>query len=132
MSRDSVLARGRSAALVSMTDACTIRRRTGETEGAGGVIQTTWDNVYSGQCRVQVSGRVQPGTSADIGEAALVLQQHEVQLPISAVGILEGDQITVTAAVHDPDLVGRVYAVRTVLTKSEATSRRVTAVEVTS
>jgi hypothetical protein len=132
MSRASVLARGRAAALIGMTDACTVRRSTGETEGPGGVIETTWSTVYDGQCRVQVSGRVQPGSPADVGEAALMLTQHEVQLPIAAVGILEGDRIEVTASAHDPDLVGRLYAVRAILTKSEATSRRVAAIEVTS
>lgn len=113
-----------------MTDACVVRRNTGETEGPGGVMQTTWSDVYSGQCRVQV--RAESGNLTDVGEAALILQRHEVQLPIAAEGILEGDQIEVTASLHDPDLVGRIYAVRTVLTKSEATSRRVAAIEVTS
>lgn len=132
MSRESVLARGRAAAEIGMVDACVIRRKTGETEGPGGVMVMTWADVYTGKCRVQVSGRVQPGTMTDVGEAALVLQQHEVQLPISAEGILEGDRIEMTSSARDPDLIGRAYAVRTVLTKSEATSRRVTAIEVTS
>lgn len=132
MPRNSFLRAGRSRAEASMADACTIRRRGAETEGPGGVMVTAWSDVYSGRCRVQVNGRVQSGTNSDVGEAALILATHEIQLPISAAGILEGDEVTMTASANDPDLVGRVYAVRTVLTKSEATSRRVTAVEVTS
>lgn len=132
MSRESVLARGRAAALVSMTDACVVRRKTSSTEGPGGVMDETWADIFTGQCRVQVASRTEGGSNADVGEAALVLTSHEIQLPIAADGILEGDQIEITAAVNDPDLIGRTYVVRTVLTKSEATSRRVSAIEVTS
>jgi hypothetical protein len=130
MSRDSILARGRAAALIGMTDACVVRRRTGETEGPGGVMEATWDDVYTGQCEVQV--RNEDGADADVGEAALVLTKRVVKFPIGAVGLQEADQITMTAARSDPDLVGRVYAIHAVLTKSHATSRRVSAVEVTS
>lgn len=132
MALDTALARGRAAALARMTDACTVRRRTGETEGPGGVITPTWADVYTGQCRVQVRSDVSPGSSSDVAEAALIIKTHEVHLPLSAVGILEGDEIEITAARYDPDLVGRVYRVRTVLTKSAATARRVSAIEVTS
>ena len=128
--RSAVLARAQAFAEQGLVDTCTIRRRTGETEGPGGVIQTTWSDVYVGKCRVQV--RAEAGTVADVGEAALVLQHPEVQLPISATGILEGDLIEMTSSAREPDLVGRSYAVRGVLTKSEASSRRVSAIEVTS
>lgn len=130
MSRDSVLALGRAAAERSMIDACTVRRVTGETEGAGGVITPTYSTIYTGACRVQV--RAEAGTQREVGEASLIVTRHEIHMPISAVGIREGDVITITTSVHDPDLIGRTYAVRDVLTKSEATARRVTAVDVTS
>lgn len=132
MDRAELLAMGRAAAEEGMRDTCVVRRRTGETEGPGGVMQTTWADVYTGKCRVQVSAQNQPGSATDVGEAALILLQHVVQFPIAAVGILDGDQIEMTAAASDPDLVGRIYVVRAALTKSEATSRRVTVIEVTS
>lgn len=130
MTISSALARGRAAAEARMVDACTVQRKTGESEGPGGVISPTWSQVYAGKCRVQV--RTEAGSPADVGEASVIITRHEIHLPISAVGILEGDQVTMTAATYDPDLVGRTYAVRDVLTKSEATARRVTAVEVSS
>ncbi len=130
MSRASVLALGRAAAERSMIDTCTVQRTTGESEGPGGVITPTTSTVYTGACRVQV--RAETGTQSDVGEASLILTRHEIHLPISAVGIREGDVVTITASTNDPDLVGRTYAVRDVLTKSEATARRVTAVEVNS
>lgn len=130
MTRASVLARGRVAAERSMIDACTVRRKTGEAEGPGGVITPTWADIYTGKCRVQV--RAETGTQSNVGEAALILTRHEIHMPISAEGILEGDAVTITASLNDPDLIGRTYAVRDVLTKSEATARRVTAVDVTS
>ncbi len=130
MTRASVLARGRVAAERSMVDTCTVRRKTDGVEGPGGVITPTWTDVYTGKCRVQV--RAETGSQSNVGEAALILTRHEFHLPITAVGILEGDVITVTASVNDPDLINRTYTVRDVLTKSEATARRVTAVDVTS
>ena len=115
-----------------MVDACTIRRRSGETEGAGGVIETTWANLYEGKCRVQVRSDTSSGQASDVGEASLILEHREVHLPIAVTGLLADDQITVTTATSDPDLVGRVYAVRDVLAKSQPTARRVSVIEVTS
>jgi hypothetical protein len=131
MSRESVLARGQAAAESGMTDTCVIKRKTGETTGAGGVITPTWTTLYTGQkCRVQVVIR-RPGIGQDTGEAYRVIEHREVQLPMSVTGLQEGDSIQVTTSA-DPDLVGRVYTVRDVLAKTHATARRVTVLEITS
>jgi hypothetical protein len=134
MSAETFLARGRAAAERLMSDTCQIRRRTGESTGAGGVVTPVYASppnpLYTGVCRVQSRTQTQAGT--DVGEAYLILERREVQLPMSVTGLREGDQITITASVLDPDLTGRVYAVRDVLTKTHATARRVTVIEVTS
>jgi len=132
MSIEGAVARGRALAERLMVESCVIKRRTGETTGAGGVITPTYGaDLYTGRCRVQVTYK-RPGEGVNVGEAYLVLERHEVQLPVSVTGLAEGDQITITASVLDPDLVGRVYVVHDVLRKSHLTSRRVTVIEVTS
>jgi hypothetical protein len=130
MSRDSVLRLGRRAAEAGMVDACVIRRRTGETVGADAVVTPTWATLYTGKCRVQI--RAEAGQGEEVGEAYRVIERREVQLPITAAGLAEGDRIEITASAHDPELVGKVYAVRDVPAKSEATARRVGVIEVTS
>lgn len=124
MSRALVLARGRLAAEVGMVDTCTIQRRTGQTEDEfSGVVTDTYVQVYAGRCRLQ-----QPGSQAqqqDVGEASILLYRVELQLPISATGLQTGDLVTITASAHDADLVGKVFYVRELPRKSEATARRV-------
>jgi hypothetical protein len=55
-----------------------------------------------------------------------------VQLPvIGTEGLKVGDRITVTTAVNDPDLVGRIFLVRDLAHASEKTARRVQCLEKT-
>jgi len=127
---DALLARGRAAAEALMVDACTIRRRTGETTGPGGVVTPTYVTVFEGQCRLQ-----QPTGTAreeDAGEAALLMVRFELQVPMSVVGVQADDEVTVTASVHDPDLVGREFLVRGLFHKTHATARRLQVEERTS
>ena len=133
MSRASVLARGRSAALAGMIDACTITRVTGHTTDPDTGVQTpTTAEVYSGVCRVQSPGVTASARTADAGEAYVLLLRMELQLPNSATGIAVGDVATITASANDADLVGRVFRVRELAHKSEATARRIGVEEVTS
>lgn len=127
MSRESVLARGQAAALISMRDACTIRRAFGgTTDPDTGYPTATYSALYAGQCRVQ-----QHQASADrqdIGEDQLLLLRLEVQLPMTVVGLQVGDEITITASA-DPDLPGRVFRIHDLAHKTDATSRRVQCTE---
>lgn len=127
-----MIARGRRAAERLMVDECTIRRKTGEaTDPNSGVITPTYGaDLYSGKCRVQQ--RQAAGQEQNVGEAFVLVTRFEVQLPMSVTGLVEGDQITVTASALDPDLVGRVFTVRDVAAKSHLTARRVIVTEVTS
>lgn len=129
MSRESVLARGRAAAEAGMRDACTIRRRTGETTDRDtGQVTYTYADVYAGQCRVQQAQA--QAQREDVGEDHLMLLRLEVQLPVATTAGLEvGDEITITAAVNDPDLVGRVFRIHDLAHASEKTSRRVQCIE---
>lgn len=131
MTRASVLARGRAAALAGMVDGCTITRVTSVvTDPDTGVQTPTTATIYSGVCRVQqrTPGGVRP---LDAGEAYLLMLRMEVQLPNSATGIAVGDTVTITASVNDADLVDREFRVRELAHKSEATARRIGVEEVT-
>lgn len=129
MSRASVLARGRTAALAGMVDTCTIARsENGTVDENTGRIARAEVTIYNGACRVQ-NQRAQ-SRAEEVGEDRALLLPMEIQLPTSATGLCVGDRITITASVNDPDLVGRVFAIRDLAHKSEATARRVRAEEV--
>lgn len=130
MSRDSVLARGRTAAEAGMVDTCTIARVTETTDEDTGEVTPTTSPLYTGACRVQQ--RTVTATPADAGEAHALMLALEVQLPMSVTGLRTEDRITITASAHDPDLVDRVFLIRSLAHKTHATARRVQVVERTS
>lgn len=129
MSRESVLARGRFAAELGMVDACTIRRVTGvATDQTTGVRTPTYlsPDPYTGKCRVQQA--LAQAAQHDAGEDFLLLLRLEVQLPMSVTGLEVNDQVTITAS-RDADLVGRVFLVRDLFHKTDATARRIQVIE---
>lgn len=131
MTAAEALAAGRVAAEELMVDECTVRRRTGETtDPLTGEVAPTYAVILTGQkCKVQTRGNW--GESRDVGEAARVILSLEVHFPITVVALEVRDEITIDAAVHDPDLVGRVLRVKDLHHKSFATARRVMCQEVT-
>lgn len=135
MSRASVLARGRAAALAGMVDACQIRRITSTvTNPETGQVTKVYgppDPVYSGRCRVQQSlqAKARPETP---GEAYVLMLRRELQLPMTVTGLKVGDEVTITASPHDPDLINRMWLIRDLMGKSEATARRIGVEEQTS
>lgn len=131
MSRDIVIARGRVAAGAGMVDACLIRRLNGETtDPYSGEVTPTWNTVYEGKCRFQIKGS--QSQQQDAGEAYILLQWAELQLPISALGVTADDEVVCTSAARDPDLADRVFQVRSLAYKTDATSRRLQIQERTS
>lgn len=115
-----------------MRDACTIRRRTGgATDTTTGVVTPTWAAVYSGRCKVQQSTLGAASSPAEPGDASVRLVAYAVHLPVaSSVGVRDGDEITMTAAGYDPDLVGKVFTVIGTMHKSYDTARRLQVQEV--
>lgn len=125
MSRAAVLARGRAAAEAGMVDTCTVRRPTGTTtDPDSGQVTTAYlnPNPYTGKCRVKQIQAL-PETH-DVGEDHVVLTRLQLQVPMSAPGLLVGDEVTMTASIHDPDLPGRVFLIRGPSAGSELTARR--------
>lgn len=131
MTRASILARGRIAAELGMTDECVIKRPGGkDTDPDSGDVVTTYTTLYTGQkCRVQSRG--QWGERRDVGQDSVVMQTIEVQLPITVTNLQVGDVITITAATFDPLLVGRELQLKDLNSESHATCRRVMATELT-
>lgn len=132
MSAATALARGRQAAEALMADTCEIKRVTSEvTDLHSGVITPAYSTIYAGKCRVQqkeAQGREETGA----GQAYLIMLVMELQLPIAVTGLQVDDEVTITASVHDPDLVGRVWTIRDLMHKTHATARRVSIQERTS
>jgi hypothetical protein len=128
MSRAALIARARTAAEAGMVDSCTIRHRTGETtDENSGTITPAWSALYTGKCRVQQQQA--QAQQQDAGEDYLLLLRLEVQVPMSVVGLEVGDEVTITASVHDPDLPGRVFLIRDLAHKTHASARRVQVTE---
>lgn len=130
MSIEAAIARGRAAAEALMVDACTIQRPGTEATSATGVVTPSLTSIYTGKCRLQV--RQQTGAGQNIGEAYVIVERLELQLPMTTPALLEGDVVTMTASALDPLLPGKKYTVRDTLAKTHLTSRRVTVLEVTS
>jgi hypothetical protein len=128
MTRAAFLGQAQAAAERGMVDACSIRRATGQsTDPSSGVVTPTYTAGYSGKCRVQAARA--EAQQHDSGEDYLLLLRLEVQLPISVTGLEVGDEITITAAGNDPDLVGRVFLVHDLFHKTDPTARRVQVTE---
>ncbi|WP_329019286.1 DUF6093 family protein [Micromonospora rifamycinica] len=125
-----MLSRGRAAAERLMVDTCTIRRASGEGSDDDGNVIVTYEDLYAGKCRVQQTSA--QAAQQESGEDYLLLLRLEVHLPMSVIGLETGDEVTITASVHDPDLPGRVFLIRDLAHKSHATARRVGVTERTS
>jgi hypothetical protein len=132
MSATTAVLRGRVAAERLMTDTVSITRVTGSsTNSETGVVTPTTSTIYTGAAKVQQGG-VPIGQPRDLGEASVQLVHLQLHIPVSATGVRVDDIATVTASTLDPDLVGRVFNIRSVAHKSYLTARRMDIEEVLS
>lgn len=130
MSRQQLLEEARAFFLEGCVDTCTIKRVTGEVTDVDGNVTPTYTALYSGVCRIQ---QQQPyAERKDVGQAYLLLLRLEVQLPMTVTGLAPDDLLTMVTSVTDPDLPGRVFRVRDLAHKTDASSRRVQCTEITS
>ena len=133
LSAQTALARGRTAAEALLVDACTVKRKTGESvNDTTGVVTPTYSTLYTGKCKVQRSA-VAGDQRRTVGEASVVVASMQLHLPVvGSEGINEGDLATVTAAALDTDLVGKLLRVVGSDDGSYRTARRLNVIEVTS
>lgn len=139
------LAAGRALATGQMRDRCTITRQaTATTDTTTGQVTYNAEVIYGpglpaehpgaeGRCRIQQSQTSSgPGSEQTLAAADVRMVSVTLQLPVLASeGVQAGDLVTVTAAAHDPDLVGRTYTVTGESAKTAASSRRLAITEVT-
>lgn len=130
MSRQQLLEEARAFFLEGCVDTCTVKRVTGEVTDIDGNVTPTYTTLYTGVCRVQ---QQQPyAERKDVGEAYLLALRLEIQLPMTVVGLEPDDILTVVTSLMDADLPGRVFVVRDLAHKTDASSRRVQCQEITS
>lgn len=123
MSIADALLRGQAFAQTTWVDACIIRRRGAPVlDDFSGTTTSPSTTLYSGQCRVQQG--IAQADEQDVGEDYQLRLRMVIQVPVSVTGIQVGDEVTITAATHDPDLVGRIFAVRDLFHKTHPTARR--------
>lgn len=130
MTRGTALVGGRKRAEAGMTDTCTIRRRNSSatTNPVTGYPTTTYTTLYTGKCRMQQQAVI--SRAHDVGENTVWVVRFDLQLPVVGTeGLAVEDEVLLTAAVNDADLVGRTFIITELAHKSEATSRRVGVVE---
>lgn len=106
-----------------MADACTVKHQTGETMDPVTLQMTsTYSTIYTGKCRIQITATV--ALMPEAGERVVTTQRVTIQLPMTVTGVQVDDVVEITTSVHDADLVGRVYRVRSQFAKTHATARR--------
>lgn len=127
------LTEGRATAEALMVDACTISRGP-FSPGTFDPVTGVWTDpastvIYAGVCQVQVSDGL-TAREVEVAQTEITAMRLTVKVPIAAVGVLVDDEVTVTAAVHDPDLVAKSFRVVATHTKSFATARRLQVEEI--
>ena len=124
--------RARAATEGRMTDACTVRRQTGTSydDDLGTTVPTWSAALYAGPCRMKQPAA--SASSANVGEASVLIQRPQLHLPMSAPLMRPDDEITITSSEGDPESVGRVFLIREVPAHSDASARRYGVIERTS
>ena len=105
-----------------MVDACTVVDLGAPVTAPDGSVVIPGTVVYTGKCRVQT---YEPHErSPEVGGATVVVQRYSVHVPVGAFDPEVGQVITITAAAHDSNLVGRQYRVVAPFHKTAATAYR--------
>lgn len=121
----------RAEAEALMTDACTIVRE-GEPvyDPDTNEVEVSTEEVYAGRCRVQVTDSLDVRV-VDFGGQAVNTSRVTVAIPVGSAQVAPEDVVTITAAAHNDQLVGKVYRVEGAPEKTHATAIRLRCQEVT-
>lgn len=129
MSAEGVVLAGRREAEALMVDSCEVHRLGPQvTDYFTGQVTNTRTLVYSGRCKLQQT--ISQASNPSSGGHAFTVQDVRWDTPVGAGPFLVDDEVTVTAAVLDPQLVGRVYRVSELFHKTGATAQRVRVEEI--
>ena len=126
----SVLTRARAAAESRMTDACIITHGTQVPTWNPATEQydTTPSTVYTGKCRVKLTGRM--SAEPVVGDVEHVVLTPMVHVPSSVLGLQIGDEITITSALYNLSLIGVTFRITSLFRDSQATAQRLDCTEV--
>lgn len=126
---DAIL-EGRDAAEAIMTDTMVVVRKSGQptTDPSTGEVTFPETVVHDGAGRVQ--DRNSRGEHPEYPVSSPVVADVELQLPYSVV-VRVNDQVTVTDSFSSPEMVDRVFTVKTVVRKTHGTMTRAIVEEVT-
>lgn len=113
-----------------MFDTATVRTVTGVTTDptTGAVTPAYSSPLYTGRCKVQTYEAQESNPQA--AGSTFTVQRYAVHVPAGAFTPEVGQIVTITSAVLDPNLVGRVYRVAALLHKTAATAYRLGVEEV--
>lgn len=126
----AVLPQLRAEAESLMFDACTVDRPGAVvTDSNTGAVTPSLTRIYAGKCKVQQT--MAQSANPNAGGHSFTVQSTRWDTPISAGPFAVNDVVTMTAAVLDPQMAGRVYRVVELFHKSGATAQRVRVEEVT-
>lgn len=129
MSAADAVAEGRTQAELLMFDACIVDRPGPVvTDPDSGVAAPSLSRIYEGKCKVQQT--IAQSSNPTAGGHSFTVQSTRWDTPVSAGPFAVNDVVTMTGAVLDPQLVGRVYRVVELFHKSGATAQRVRVEEV--
>jgi hypothetical protein len=119
----------RAEAEALMFDACIVDRPGPVvTDPDSGVVAPSLSRIYEGKCKVQQT--IAQSSNPTAGGHSFTVQSTRWDTPVSAGPFAVNDVVTMTGAVLDPQLVGRVYRVVELFHKSGATAQRVRVEEV--
>ena len=125
---DAALPFLRAQAESLMTDTCTVKRATGETEPDPITYEEvpTYAVILAGlKCKVKAADP--QANVVQLPGQTVALSVLEWHVPISTVGVLTNDLVTIDTVdpvSGDPDMVGKVLRVTGPFLKSRATARR--------
>ncbi|MEQ4566181.1 DUF6093 family protein [Paenarthrobacter sp. CAP02] len=128
MSVVDLVLRGRTAAESLMLDTCTVHRP-GElvTDGDGNVTPSL-TLLYTGPCKIQQT--LAQSSNPEAGGHQYTVQDTRWDTPVAAGVFAVDDVVTVTEAILDPQLTGRVFRVTEPFHKTGATAQRTRVEEV--
>lgn len=84
--------------------------------------------IYAGPARIQIAQLSSDKPLVAVDQLTVV--QHIISIPVGAAVVPKAARITIKASAHDPANVGRVFTVRAVLHKSQATALKMQAEEI--
>lgn len=129
MSAAEAVLRGRVEAQALMLDTCTVHRPGPPVTDADGNVTPSLTLLYTGPCKIQQT--LAQSSNPEAGGHQYTVQDTRWDTPVDA-GVFEvNDVVTITDAVLDPQLTGRVYRVTDPFHKTGATAQRTRVSEVT-